>query len=40
MGKLIKYEWKKQKTSRMVILAMLAVGILAFIWGMIFDDGK
>ena len=40
MGKLIKYEWKKQKTSRMVILAMLAVGILAFIWGMIFDDGN
>lgn len=38
MGKLIKYEWKKQRTSRMVIFAMLAVGILAFIWGMIFDD--
>ena len=38
MGKLIKYEWKKQRTSRMVIFAMLAVGILAFIWGMICDD--
>ena len=40
MGKLIKYEWKKQRTSRMVILAMLVVGILAFVWGLIFDRGN
>lgn len=40
MGRLIKYEWKKQRTSRMVILAMLAAGILAFVWGLIFDKGN
>ena len=40
MGKLIKYEWKKQRTSRLVIMAALAVGILAFVWGLIFDKGN
>lgn len=33
MGHLIKYEWKKQKTSRMIILILLAVFILAMIVG-------
>lgn len=38
MGKLIKYEWRKQKTSRMVILVMLAVGIIAYIYGLLFNN--
>ena len=38
MGKLIKYEWKKQRTSRMVMLVGLAVCLLAFIWGLIFES--
>lgn len=36
MGKLIKYEWKKQRTSRMVIIGLLAAGILACWCGLIF----
>ncbi|HJD48434.1 MAG TPA: ABC transporter permease [Candidatus Mediterraneibacter norfolkensis] len=36
MGKLIKYEWKKQRTSRMVMLVGLAVCLLAYIWGLVF----
>ena len=40
MGKLIKYEWKKQRTSRLVIMAAQTVGILAFVWGLIFDKGN
>lgn len=38
MGKLIKYELKKQRTSRMVILVMLLFAILAFTWGLLFNS--
>ena len=34
MGKLIKYEWKKQRAARMIMLVLLAVGCLAFLWSM------
>ena len=33
MGKLMKYEWKKQRTSRMIVMAALAVCVLAFLGG-------
>ncbi len=38
MGKLIKYEWRKQRTTRVVILISLLVGLLAFLWGMLFKN--
>ena len=38
MGKLIKYEWRKQRTTRMVILISLLVGLIAFLWGMLFEN--
>lgn len=38
MGKLIKYEWKKQQTLRMVMLVGLAVCLLAYIWGLVFSN--
>lgn len=36
MGKLIKYEWKKQKTSRLIILAALVLGAAVFGWALLF----
>lgn len=38
MGKLIKYELKKQRTSRMIILVMLLFAILIFAWGLLFNS--
>lgn len=38
MGKLIKYEWRKQRTTRVVILISLLVGLLAFLWGILFKN--
>lgn len=38
MGKLIKYEVRKQRTARLVILAALAVGLLVFWGGLLFDN--
>ena len=38
MGKLIKYELRKQRTSRLVILAALAAGLLTFWGGLLFDN--
>ncbi len=38
MGKLIGYELRKQRTSRMVILILLAVGVLVFLWGILFKN--
>ena len=35
MGKLMKYEWKKQRTSRMIVMVALAVCVLAFLGGML-----
>ena len=40
MGKLIKYELRKQRTSRLVILAALAVGLLTFWGGLLFDNSN
>lgn len=37
MGKLIKYEVRKQRTARLVILSALAVGLLVFWGGLLFD---
>ena len=37
MGKLIKYELKKQRTTRMVILVGLAAGLIAYTAGILFD---
>ena len=37
MGKLIKYEVRKQRTARLVILSALAVGLLVF-WGVLLFD--
>ena len=36
MGKLMKYEWKKQKNSRLVVLVALIVCLLSFASGMLF----
>ena len=38
MGKLIKYEWRKQRTSRMVILISLAACLVLFLGGLIFQN--
>lgn len=38
MGKLIKYEWKKQRMSRMVILIGLGVCLLLFLGGLLFQS--
>lgn len=38
MGKLIKYEWRKQRTARIFILICLAVFLLSFAAGMIGDN--
>lgn len=38
MGKLIKYEWRKQRTSRMVILISLAACLILFLGGLIFQN--
>ena len=35
MGKLIKYEWRKQRTTRILILACLVAFILLFAAGML-----
>ena len=35
MGKLMKYEWKKQRTSRMIVMVALAVCVLTFFGGML-----
>ena len=35
MGKIIKYEWRKQRTARLIILFGLAVCLLAFLAGII-----
>lgn len=40
MGKLIKYELRKQRTSRLVILAALAAGLLTFWGGLLFDNNN
>lgn len=37
MGKLMKYEWKKQRTSRMIVMVALAVCVLAFLGGMLVE---
>lgn len=36
MGKIIKYEWKKQRTARLIILFGLLVCLLTFLAGLIF----
>ena len=38
MGKLIKYEWRKQRTSRMVILISLEACLVLFLGGVIFQN--
>ena len=38
MLKLVKYEWKKQRTSRLVILGLLVAGIIAFWGGILFKS--
>lgn len=38
MLKLVKYEWKKQRTSRLVILGLLAAGLLTFWGGILFKN--
>lgn len=38
MGKLIKYEWKKQRTTRLVIAIALAASILLFLGGLLFSN--
>ena len=38
MEKLIKYEWKKQRMSRMVILIGLGVCLLLFLGGLLFQS--
>ena len=35
MGKIIKYEWRKQRTARLIILFGLVVCLLAFLAGII-----
>lgn len=40
MGKLIKYEVRKQRMSRMVILAALVIGLAVFFGGLLFDKEK
>lgn len=40
MGKLIKYEVRKQRTARLVILSALAVGLLVFWGGLLFDKER
>ena len=40
MGRLIKYELKKQQTSRNIILALLLVFLLAFAAGIFSDNGN
>ena len=37
MGKLMKYEWKKQRTSRIFVMTALAVCVIAFLAGMLFE---
>lgn len=37
MGKIIKYEWRKQRTARLIILFGLAVCLLTFLAGLIFN---
>ena len=37
MGKLMKYEWKKQRTSRMIVMVALAVCVLAFLGGVLVE---
>ena len=37
MGKLMKYEWKKQRTSRMIVMVALAVCVLTFLGGMLVE---
>ena len=37
MGKLMKYEWKKQRTSRMIVMVALAVCVLTFFGGMLVE---
>ena len=39
MGKLIKYELRKQRTSRMVIFIALAVALVCFWAGIAFNSG-
>ena len=38
MLKRVKYEWKKQRTSRLVILGLLAAGLIAFWGGILFRN--
>lgn len=38
MLKLVKYEWRKQRTSRLVILGLLAAGLLALWGGILFKN--
>ena len=40
MGRLIKYELKKQQTSRNIILALLLVFLLAVVTGIFTDNGN
>ena len=37
MGKLMKYEWKKRRTSRMIVMVALAFCVLAFLGGMLVE---
>ena len=37
MGKLMKYEWKKQRTSRMIVMVALAVCVLTFLGGVLVE---
>ena len=37
MGKLMKYEWKKQRTSRMIVMVALAVCVLTFLGGVMVE---
>lgn len=40
MGKLIKYEFRKQLLSKIIVLALVAVLELLFVAGLIFDKGE
>ena len=40
MGKIIKYEWKKQRTARLIILFGLLVCMIAFSLGLLLEHDK
>lgn len=40
MLKLVKYEWRKQRTTRLIILGLLVAGLLIFWGGLLLDKDK